>query len=67
MNSLGMNNARNDIFQSQNNAFLQSQSQGLQGTFETNFNFKGNPSIDKPLGDTQTFGLHGAFNNESQN
>ena len=63
-----MGNPRNDIFQSQNNAFLQSQqSQGLQGTFDRDFNFKGNASIDKPLGDTQTFGIHGAFNNESQN
>ena len=64
MNSLNMNNPSSMPFP--NNTFLPSQSQGMQGNDFNRFeSFKGAASIDRPMGDTQTFGVTGAFNNDS--
>jgi len=49
-----------------NNAFLQSQNQASQGHDYNRFeSFKGNASIDRPHGDTQTFGIAAAFQGDS--
>ena len=66
MNSLTMN-PPNGMFGSQpGNAFLQSQNQATQGHEFNRFeSFKG-ASIDRPHGDTQTFGIPAAYNADSQ-
>ena len=60
MNSLNMNNPSSMPF-GNNNAFLPSQS----GNDFNQFAFKSGASIDRPLPDTQTFGVSAAFNGES--
>ena len=67
MNSLTMNQG-NGMFGAQgNNAFLQSQGQPSQAHEYNRFeSFKGNASIDRPHGDTQTFGIAAAFQGDSQ-